>query len=107
MARVAVVTGGTRGIGQAISVALKHKGFRVAANYAGNDAAARQFQAETGIPIYKWDVSDYAACEDGVTRITHELGPDRGAGQQCRHHPRRHAASYEQRELGRRHAHQS
>jgi acetoacetyl-CoA reductase len=75
MGRVAVVTGGTRGIGQAISVALKHKGFRVAASYAGNDVAARQFQADNGIPIYKWDVSDYAACQDGVTRITHDLGP--------------------------------
>ena len=75
MARVAVVTGGTRGIGQAISVALKHKGFRVAANYAGHDAAARQFQAETGIPVYKWDVSDYAACEKGIASVTRELGP--------------------------------
>jgi acetoacetyl-CoA reductase len=75
MARVAVVTGGTRGIGQAISIALKNKGFRVAANYGGNDAAARQFQAETGIPVYKWDVSDYAACEKGVASITRELGP--------------------------------
>jgi acetoacetyl-CoA reductase len=75
MARVAVVTGGTRGIGQAISIALKKKGFRVAANYGGNDAAARQFQVETGIPIYKWDVSDYAACEKGVGAVTRELGP--------------------------------
>ena len=75
MARVAVVTGGTRGIGHAISTALKYKGFRVAANYAGNDAAARQFQAETGIPVYKWDVGDFAACQDGVTRITRDLGP--------------------------------
>ena len=75
MARVAVVTGGTRGIGHAISTALKYKGFRVAANYGGNDAAARQFQADTGIPVYKWDVGDYAACQDGVTRITRDLGP--------------------------------
>jgi len=75
MARVAVVTGGTRGIGQAISVALKNKGFRVAANYGGNDVAARQFQAETGIPVYRWDVSDYAACEKGVAAVTRELGP--------------------------------
>jgi acetoacetyl-CoA reductase len=74
MARVAVVTGGTRGIGQAISIALKNKGFRVAANYGGNDAAARQFQAETGIPIYKWDVADFAACEKGVASVTRELG---------------------------------
>ena len=70
MARVAIVTGGTRGIGHAISIALKRRGLRVAANYAGNDTAARQFQAETGIPIYKWDVSDYAACEKGVAAVT-------------------------------------
>jgi acetoacetyl-CoA reductase len=75
MPRVAIVTGGTRGIGHAISVALKRHGYRVAANYAGNDAAARQFQVETGIPIYKWDVSDYAACEKGVAAVTRELGP--------------------------------
>ena len=73
MGRVAVVTGGTRGIGHAISIALKHKGCRVAATYAGNDAAARQFQAETGIPVYKFDVGDYAACQDGVTRIARDL----------------------------------
>ena len=75
MARVAVVTGGTRGIGEAISIALKNKGFRVAATYAGNDAAARQFQAGTGIPVYKWDVADYAAYEKGVAGVTRELGP--------------------------------
>jgi acetoacetyl-CoA reductase len=75
MVRVAVVTGGTRGIGHAISIALKHKGCRIAANYAGNDAAARQFQAESGIPVYKFDVSNYADCEQGVSRITRDLGP--------------------------------
>jgi acetoacetyl-CoA reductase len=75
MARVALVTGGTRGIGHAISVALKRRGFRVAANYGGNDAVARRFQCETGIPIYKWDVSDYEACEKGVAAVTRELGP--------------------------------
>jgi acetoacetyl-CoA reductase len=75
MTRVAVVTGGTRGIGHAISIALKHKGCRVAATYAGNDVAARQFQAETGIPVYKFDVGDYAACQEGVTRIMRDLGP--------------------------------
>jgi acetoacetyl-CoA reductase len=75
MTRVAVVTGGTRGIGHAISIALKNKGCRVAATYAGNDTAARQFQAETGIPIYKFDVGDYAACQEGVTRVTRDLGP--------------------------------
>src|SRR6202158_1358409 len=75
MTRVAVVTGGTRGIGHAVSIALKNKGCRVAATYAGNDTAARQFQAETGIPIYKFDVGDYAACQEGVTRIARDLGP--------------------------------
>jgi acetoacetyl-CoA reductase len=74
MGRVAVVTGGTRGIGHAISIALKNKGCRVAATYAGNDTAARQFQAETGIPIYKFDVADYAACQEAVTRIARDLG---------------------------------
>ena len=74
MARVAVVTGGTRGIGEAISKALKTKGYRVAATYAGNDTAAQKFQAETGIPIYKFDVGDYASCEKGVTQISRDLG---------------------------------
>jgi acetoacetyl-CoA reductase len=74
MGRVAVVTGGTRGIGQAISIALKRKGCRVAASYAGNDTAARQFQAETGIPVYKFDVGDYAQCEKAVAQITRDLG---------------------------------
>lgn len=75
MGRVAVVTGGTRGIGEAISRALRSKGYRVAATYAGNDAAAQHFQAETGIPIYKFDVGDWDACEQSVGRITRELGP--------------------------------
>jgi acetoacetyl-CoA reductase len=75
MARVALVTGGTRGIGHAISIALKNSGFRVAANYAGNDAAAQQFQVETGIPVFKWDVGDYAASEAGVAQVVKEVGP--------------------------------
>ena len=75
MARVALVTGGTRGIGHAISIALKNSGYRVAANYAGNDAAAQQFQVETGIPVFKWDVGDYAACEAGVAQVVKEVGP--------------------------------
>ena len=75
MARVAIVTGGTRGIGAAISKGLKEKGFRVAANYAGNDAVAQQFQAETGIPVFKFDVGDYKACETNVARIAKEVGP--------------------------------
>ena len=68
MSRVAVVTGGTRGIGRAISIELKRRGFRVAANYGGNDEAAQGFQAETGIPIFKWDVGSYEACEHGLSK---------------------------------------
>jgi acetoacetyl-CoA reductase len=75
MAKVAIVTGGTRGIGSAISVALMHKGYRVAANYASNDAAAQQFQVEHGIPVYKFDVGDWEQCEKGVARIAKDLGP--------------------------------
>ncbi|MGF6861082.1 acetoacetyl-CoA reductase [Rhodobacteraceae bacterium MBR-64] len=75
MARVALVTGGTRGIGAAISVALKNAGYTVAANYAGNDAAAEKFTAETGIPTYKWSVADYDACKTGIARVEADLGP--------------------------------
>jgi len=75
MARVAVVTGGTRGIGRAISVALKNAGYRVAATYGGNDAAAQRFHDETGIPVFKFDVSDFQACADGVKAIEAALGP--------------------------------
>jgi acetoacetyl-CoA reductase len=75
MAKVAVVTGGTRGIGHAISIALKDRGFRVAANYGGNDGAAQAFQMETGIPVYKWDVGDYETCAAGLKRVEAELGP--------------------------------
>jgi acetoacetyl-CoA reductase len=75
MARVAIVTGGTRGIGHAISVALKDAGFNVAANYAGNDAAAQKFKDETGIPTFKWDVGDYEACSAGLKKVEQELGP--------------------------------
>lgn len=75
MSRVAVVTGGTRGIGRAISEALKGAGYVVAANYAGNDAAANAFREETGIAVYKFDVGDYAACEAAVKKIAGELGP--------------------------------
>jgi len=75
MPRVAVVTGGTRGIGAAISKALKAAGYKVAANYGGNDAAAQAFKAETGIPVYKWDVSAYEACADGIKQVETDLGP--------------------------------
>src|SRR6201990_1795860 len=75
MARVALVTGGTRGIGGAISKALKDAGYKVAASYAGNDAAAEKFKAESGIPVYKWDVSSFEACAEGVKRVEAEIGP--------------------------------
>jgi acetoacetyl-CoA reductase len=75
MARVAVVTGGTRGIGAEISKALSAAGCKVAANYGGNDAAAQKFKAETGIPVYKWDVSSYESCAAGVKQVEGDLGP--------------------------------
>jgi acetoacetyl-CoA reductase len=75
MGRVAVVTGGTRGIGEAISMALKEKGYTVAANYAGNDAAAKVFHDRTGIAVFKFDVAEFKSCEKGVAEITQKLGP--------------------------------
>lgn len=75
MARVALVTGGTRGIGAAISRALKAAGCSVAASYAGNDAAAEKFKAETGIAVFKWDVSSYDACAEGIQKVEAALGP--------------------------------
>jgi acetoacetyl-CoA reductase len=75
MGRVAVVTGGTRGIGAAISQALKAAGHSVAAVYAGNDAAAQKFKAEAGIPVYKWDVASYDACVAGLKQVEADLGP--------------------------------
>jgi acetoacetyl-CoA reductase len=75
MGRVAVVTGGTRGIGAAISKALQAAGCRVAANYAGNDEAAHKFKADTGIAVYKWDVSSYEACAAGLKQVEADLGP--------------------------------
>jgi len=73
MARVALVTGGTRGIGASISKALKAAGYKVAASYAGNDAAAEKFKAETGIAVYKWDVSSFDACAEGVKKVEAEV----------------------------------
>ena len=75
MARVAIVTGGTRGIGEAISLALKEAGMTVAATYAGNAARAEAFTERTGIKAYQWDVADYDACQAGCARVAEELGP--------------------------------
>ncbi len=75
MSRVAVVTGGTRGIGEAISKALKAAGYKVAANYGGNDAAAQKFKAATGIAVYKWDVASYDSCTAGLKQVEADLGP--------------------------------
>src|SRR5580692_5471424 len=73
--RTAIVTGGTRGIGQAISVALRQAGYKVIANYAGNDERAKRFTDETGISARKWDVSDFDACATAVNALAAEHGP--------------------------------
>ena len=75
MARIAIVTGGTRGIGEAISLALKDRGHTVVANYAGNDEKAKAFTEKTGIPAYKWDVGDHEATLAGVAKVAEEVGP--------------------------------
>jgi len=75
MGRVALVTGGSRGIGEAISIALKERGYTVAANYAGNDQKAEEFTKQTGIATYKFDVGDFTACEEGIKKISDDLGP--------------------------------
>lgn len=75
MARVAIVTGGTRGIGEAISIALRDIGMKVAANYAGNDERARAFTDRTGIKAYKWDVAEFEACQEGARQVEADLGP--------------------------------
>jgi len=75
MTRTALVTGGTRGIGAAISIALKDAGYKVAANYAGNEEAAAKFNGETGIAVYKWSIADYEACADGVRQVQADIGP--------------------------------
>ncbi|THG41067.1 acetoacetyl-CoA reductase [Sphingomonas olei] len=75
MGRVAIVTGGTRGIGEAVSIALRDMGLTVAANYAGNDARAADFTARTGIRAVRWDVSDHEACMAGVADVEAALGP--------------------------------
>ncbi len=75
MARVALVTGGTRGIGRAVSTALKDAGYNVVASYAGNDEAANKFKSETGIPVYKFDVGNFDACANAIKMIEGDIGP--------------------------------
>jgi acetoacetyl-CoA reductase len=75
MARVALVTGGTRGIGKAITAALVGAGYKVAANYAGNDKAAQEVAAELGVKVYKWDIGDWEACQAGIRKVEGDLGP--------------------------------
>ena len=75
MTGIAIVTGGTRGIGAAVTKALKKEGYQVAAIYHGNDVAAERFARENAVPIFKWDVSDEAACLEGTARVEQELGP--------------------------------
>lgn len=75
MGRVALVTGGTRGIGEAVSLALKQAGYKVVANYHGNEAAAKAFQQQTGIPVYRFDVGNFQQCQDAVRKIESEVGP--------------------------------
>ena len=75
ISRVAIVTGGTRGIGKAIAIALKEAGYTVAASYSGNDEAAKAFKDETGIPVYKFDVGDFDSCAENIAAIETDLGP--------------------------------
>jgi acetoacetyl-CoA reductase len=75
MSKVALVTGGTRGIGAAISIGLKNAGYTVAANYGGNDEAANKFKAETGIAVFKWDVGNFESCAVGIKDVEGALGP--------------------------------
>ncbi len=75
MTKVALVTGGTRGIGAAISIALQQAGYKVAATYVGNNDSAGSFRERTGIPVYRWDIRDYQACKEGVALVKDDLGP--------------------------------
>ena len=106
MSKVALVTGGTRGIGRSITERLARDGFQVAANYAGNEEAAGQVRRRSWVSrSYKWDVGDYDACAEGIAVGDQGARAGRGAGQQCRHHPRRHPAPDDPPAVGRCHPH--
>ena len=107
MSRVALVTGGTRGIGHAIAKALQTAGYKVAANYGGNDEAAAKFKAETGIPVFKWDVSSFDACAEGVKQVQAALGPVEVLVNNAGITTRRHVPPHEARAVGRGDQHQS
>ena len=100
MTRVALVTGGTRGIGAAVSRALKAAGYSVAATYAGNSKAAEAFAAETGIHVHQWDIGDFDACAAGVNAVEAQTRANRYPGQQCRHRARRRAPQDDARRNG-------
>ena len=102
--RLALVTGGTRGIGAAISIAFKEAGYDVAANYAHNDKAANAFQKKHDIPVYSWDVSHHDECEKGIGQVVTDFGrPDRNLSKQCRYHTRRRRTQNGLHPMGRSH----
>ena len=88
MGRIAIVTGGTRGIGKAISLMLRDSGYGVVAGYGRNDSAAREFSESTGIPAYRWNVGDHQECRDAVGMIEREFGPVDVLANNAGHHPR-------------------
>ena len=89
MERLALVTGGTRGIGAAVSIALRDAGYRVAANFVGDEARAASFSEKNGIAVYQWDVADGASCRNGLKRVVRRITvPVDVLGEQCRHHAR-------------------
>ncbi len=106
MKRVAVVTGGTRGIGEAICLALQEAGYKVAAIYGGDEAKAKAFTHATSIPAYKIDVSDFKQVQGRHRQDHRRSRPGRCGGEQCRHHPRRHAAQDDAGAMGGGHPHQ-
>ena len=106
MSRVALVTGGTRGIGRGCSLALKEAGYTVAANYGSNDERAKTFNQESGLPIYKWDVGDLQACEKGIAEVEADLGAIEILVNNAAISPDRFMHKMPPRDLARHHRHQ-